>query len=80
MLRFFLGEQSMRELELPPTPAVAAIPVVAANVLRYKILTRTTLGREWVQHWGERRRSRVVQSHYGPAAAPDVAPLPIAAS
>lgn len=80
MLRFFLGEQSMRELELPPTPAVAAIPVVAANLVRYQILTRTTVGREWVQHWGERRRSRVVQSHYGPAAAPDVAPLPIAAS
>jgi Cu+-exporting ATPase len=80
MLRFFLGEQSMRELELPPTPAVAAIPVVAANLVRYQILTRTTSGREWVQHWGERRRSRVVQSHYGPAAAPTVAPLPIAAS
>lgn len=76
MLRYFLGEESMRELELPPTPPVAAVPVVAANLVRYQFLARTTKGKEYVQRWGEGRRSRVVQRHYGPAAALELAPLP----
>lgn len=75
MLQYFLGKESMRELELPPTPPLAAVPVIAANLVRYRILARTSTGRELVQHWGERKRSRVVQSHYGPAAARELAPL-----
>jgi len=78
MLQFFLGKESMRELQLPPTPPLAAVPVVAANTVRYRILARTPKGRELVQHWGERTRSRVVQSHFGPAAARELAPLPSA--
>lgn len=80
MLRYFLGQESMRELQLPPTPPVAAIPVVAANLVRYHLLTRTAMGRKWVQSWGEAKRSRVVQSHYGPAAARELAPLPVGAA
>lgn len=74
MLRFFLGEESMRELELPPAPPVAAIPVIVANLVRYQVLTRTPIGRELVQHWGERSRARVARKHFGPTA-PQVAAL-----
>lgn len=77
MLRYFLGRESMRELELPSTPPLAAVPVVAANLVRYQILSRTPKGRQLVQHWGERNRSRVVQSHFGPAATRELAPLPV---
>lgn len=78
MLQFFLGKQSMAELQLPPTPPLAAVPVIAANLFRYQVLTRTPKGRELVQRWGEQKRSRVVQSHYGPTAARELAPLPVA--
>lgn len=76
MLRYFLGKESMRELELPNTPPVAAVPVIASNLIRYQLVARTPQGRELVQRWGERTRSRVVQSHFGPAAARELAPLP----
>lgn len=52
------------EFALPPTPPVAAIPVIAANLLRYLILVRIPNGRELVQQWGERKRSREAQSQY----------------
>ncbi|MEI7716651.1 MAG: oxygenase MpaB family protein [Mycobacterium sp.] len=75
MLRFFLGRESMRELELPPTPPVAAIPVIAANLFRYQILTRTTAGVGLVQRWGERSRSRVLDKQFG-SSSRELAPLP----
>lgn len=78
MLRFFLGEDGMRELELPRTSPVAAFAVIAANVVRYQVLTRTSKGREMVQHWGERSRSLVLHSHFGSNDA-KVAPLPLSA-
>jgi hypothetical protein len=76
MLRFFLGEDGMQELELPRTAAVAALPAVAGNVIRYQLLTRTARGREWVQRWGERSRNLVLDEHFGPQS-PQVAPLPL---
>jgi len=75
MLRFFLGADGMQELELPRTPALAAYPVVAGNLIRYQILTRTVRGREWVQRWGERSRNLVLDEHFGPQSR-QVAPLP----
>lgn len=78
MLRFFLGQDGMRELELPSTPPLAAYPVIAANVIRYQVLTRTPKGRDLVQRWGERSRSQVLGKHFGPKS-PQVAPLPVPA-
>lgn len=75
MLRFFLGETSLRELELPLIPPVAAAPVIAANVVRYQILSRTAQGRRVVQRWGERSRSHELGKHFGPES-PELAPLP----
>lgn len=78
MLRFFLGDDGMRELELPRTPAVAAYPVIAGNLIRYQLLTRTPRGREWVQRWGQRSRNLVLDKHFGPQSR-QVAPLPLSA-
>lgn len=78
MLRFFLGEDGMRELELPRTSPVAAFAVIAANVVRYQVLARTPKGREMVQHWGERSRSLVLHNHFGSNDS-KVAPLPLSA-
>lgn len=78
MLRFFLGEDGMRELELPRTPPVAAFAVIAANVVRYQVLTRTPKGRELVQRWGEQSRNLVLDNHFG-SSNPKVAPLPLSA-
>lgn len=78
MLRFFLGEDGMRELELPRTSPIAAYVVIAANVVRYQVLTRTPQGREIVQRWGERSRNLVLDKHFGSSDA-KVAPLPLTA-
>lgn len=78
MLRFFLGEDGMRELELPRTSPVAAYAVIAANAVRYQVLTRTPKGRELVQRWGERSRTLVLDKHFGSSDA-KVAPLPLSA-
>lgn len=78
MLRFFLGAESMRELQLPLVPPLAAVPAIAANLVRYQVLTRSPAGREWVQGWGERSRARVLAKHFG-ADSSELAPLPVAA-
>lgn len=78
MLRFFLGEDGMRELGLPRTSPVAAYAVIAANAVRYQVLTRTPKGRELVQRWGERSRTLVLDKHFGSSDA-KVAPLPLSA-
>lgn len=75
MLRYFLGAVGVRELELPAIPPVVAAPVIAANVVRYQILSRTPQGRQWVQRWGERSRSQVLGKHFGQHAR-QLAPLP----
>lgn len=75
MLRYFLGATGVRELELPVIPPVAAAPVIAGNIVRYQILSRTPQGRQWVQRWAERSRYEVLGKHFG-AEAHQLAPLP----
>lgn len=75
MLRFFLGDVGLRELELPSIPPVLVAPILVANVIRYRILCRTRQGRRWVQTWGERSRSRVLGKHFG-SESRQLAPLP----
>ena len=75
MLRFFLGDTTVRELELPSIPPVVAAPIIAANVVRYQLLSRTPHGRRRVQRWGERSRSQVLGNHFG-SESRELAPLP----
>lgn len=72
MLRYFLRAEGMRDLELP----LAVLPVLAANVVRYQLLTRTRRGTAYVQRWGDRSRQKVLRQYFGDQAH-DVGKLPL---
>ncbi len=65
MLRYFLREQGMRELELPQALPWAVGPVLASNLLRYHVLARTSWGRNRLQHWGERSFDALLDRYFG---------------
>ncbi len=68
MLRYFLRKEGMRDLDLPRALPVAVLPVLAANVVRYQLLTRTRWGTAYVQRWGDRSRQRVLRRYFGDQA------------
>ncbi|OBI96983.1 oxygenase MpaB family protein [Mycobacterium asiaticum] len=65
MLRYFLRKDGMRDLDLPRALPIAVLPVLAANIVRYQLLTRTRWGTAYVQWWGERARQRVLSRYFG---------------
>jgi hypothetical protein len=76
MLRYFLRKQGMRDLGLPSPLPLAVLPVLAANVVRYQILSRTRAGRRYLEWWGERSRDKVLERYFGETAH-DVGELPL---
>ncbi|MFD8565791.1 oxygenase MpaB family protein [Streptomyces sp. NPDC059639] len=72
MLRYFLGRRGMRDLGLPPALPWAVPPLIAANVLRYRILGRTEAGRARLQRRGDRFIERHLRRHFH-EQPPDVA-------
>ncbi|MFV8315143.1 hypothetical protein [Mycobacterium sp. 23] len=76
MLRYFLRAEAMRDVELPSALPVAVLPVLAAKVVRYQLLTRTRWGTAYVQRWGDRSRQRVLRQYFGDQAH-DVGKLPL---
>ncbi|KQH77396.1 hypothetical protein AO501_11965 [Mycobacterium gordonae] len=76
MLRYFLRAEGMRDLELPSALPVAVLPVLAANVVRYQLLTRTRWGTAYVQRWGDKSRRKVLRQYFGDQAH-DVGKLPL---
>jgi hypothetical protein len=66
VLRYFLRKQGMRDLGLPA--AVAALPVLVANVVRYQVLSRSHMGRRYLEWCGERLRRQILQRYFGDAA------------
>jgi hypothetical protein len=74
MLAYFLQRQGMRELELPTTLPWAVLPVLAANVVRYQLLSRTKAGRSVLERWGERSRRKILRRYFGDQV-PDVGRL-----
>lgn len=77
MLTGFLGPRSMRELGLPARPPWAMVLVVAANVLRYRVLARTAVGERWLLRWSDRVREDVLRRNFGPEDEAQVGRLPV---
>jgi len=68
MLRYFLGKPGMRYLGLPAAVQVAVLPVLVASVVRYQVLSRSRVGRRYLEWWGERSRRQIRQRYFGDAA------------
>ncbi|MEU6389555.1 oxygenase MpaB family protein [Streptomyces sp. NPDC046939] len=64
MLRWFLGRQGMRDLRLPPTLPWAVPPVLAANLVRHRIVGRTEKGRAYLERQGDRFVERHLRRHF----------------
>ncbi|GAA3804812.1 oxygenase MpaB family protein [Nocardioides panacisoli] len=76
MLTVFLGPASMRELGLPLRPPWAHAYVLALNTWRYRVLARTSWGRERLLAWGDRVSQRILDSHFDDEEA-KVGELPV---
>jgi ER-bound oxygenase mpaB/B'/Rubber oxygenase, catalytic domain len=50
MLRYFLGKQGLRDLNLPITPAWAVPPIIARNLVQSGLIARTPAGRRYLEH------------------------------
>lgn len=75
MLRYFLGTQSLRELDLPVTSAWAVPPVLVKNVVASTVVARTRTGRRFLERAGDRAARRELASKFG-ASRPAVGALP----
>lgn len=64
MLTAFLGPASMRDLELPIRPPWAFGYVVPLNLVRYRLLGRTSAGRRLLIAWGDRNAERTLASYF----------------
>lgn len=65
MLRYFLRAEGMDDLELPRALPWAVLPVVAKNVLRYQVLSRTRRGRAYLERWGSRSSDELLHKYFG---------------
>jgi hypothetical protein len=54
MLRWFLRKEGLRDLHLPITPVWAVPPIIAANLLESALISRTRLGRRYLEQAGDR--------------------------
>lgn len=68
MLTYFLRAEGMRDLELPWTVPWAIAPVVAKNMVRYQLLSRTRLGRRHLERWGARSSEKLLTRYFGEQA------------
>ncbi|MFF1442518.1 oxygenase MpaB family protein [Streptomyces sp. NPDC058295] len=65
MLRYFLGRRGMQDLRLPKAWPWAVPPLLVANILRYHVLGRTAVGREFLLRRGDRFVQRHLRRHFG---------------
>lgn len=65
MLRFFLRSEGMNDLRLPRALPWAALPVIARNIGRYQLLSRTRRGRAYLERWGARSSERLLNKYFG---------------
>jgi hypothetical protein len=67
MLRYFLQKDSIRDLRLPLALPWAIPPIVAANLVRYQILSRTSWGRAYLERWAENGVGKLMVTYFGDA-------------
>ena len=65
MLSYFLRGEGMRDLELPRSIPWAVLPVLARNIVRYQVLSRTRSGRAYLMRWGERSSEKLLTTYFG---------------
>jgi hypothetical protein len=75
MLRYFLGKQGLRDLDLPITPIWAIPPIVTRNLFESGLLARTSLGRRYLDHANDRISQRLLKLRFGTAPA-EIGALP----
>jgi hypothetical protein len=75
MLRYFLGKQGLRDLNLPITPIWAIPPIIAKNLLESGLIARTRLGLRYLDHADERTSQRLLKLRFGTAPA-EIGALP----
>lgn len=75
MLRYFLGKEGLRDLDLPITPAWAVPPIIAVNLLESGLIARTRLGRRYLEHAADRSSQRLLKLRFGAAPA-EIGALP----
>ncbi|MBO0677955.1 DUF2236 domain-containing protein [Mycolicibacterium sp. S2-37] len=68
LLTYFLRREGMRDLDLRPAPPWAVLPVVAGNVVRYQVLSRTRTGRGYLDRWGARSSEKLLDRYFGEGA------------
>jgi hypothetical protein len=75
MLRYFLGKQGLRDLNLPITPAWAIPPIIAANLLESTLIARTRPGRRYLERAADRSSQRLLKLRFGKSPA-EIGALP----
>lgn len=75
MLRYFLGKQGLRTLNLPITPAWAVPPIIAVNLLESGLIARTHRGRRYLEHAADRTSQHLLKLRFGTAPA-EIGALP----
>ncbi len=75
MLRFFLGKQGLRDLELPVTPSWAIPPIWAANLVKSGLVARSRRGRRHLERAGDRFADRDLRRTFA-GARPEIGALP----
>jgi hypothetical protein len=75
MLRYFLGKQGLRDLDLPITPIWAIPPIVARNLVESGLIARTSLGRRYLGYANDRTSQRLLKLRFGTAPA-EIGALP----
>lgn len=75
MLRYFLGKQDLRDLELPVTPIWAIPPIVATNLVRSGLIARSRRGRRYLERAGDRFAQADLHRTFG-RDSPEIGALP----
>lgn len=76
MLRFFLGPRGLEDLGLPSVLPIAVAPVIAANLVKSRILKRSPEGRRFLEYLGDRASRRELRLKFG-ADTPTVGSLSV---